>query len=104
MARGFFRLWIVIAVAWVAVVVAVFFPTFSKWGVPPECSFMMTAKQCSDELVKVGKNHFDAFDYGFYRGFDSQIVWLLIAIVVPPAALFMLGLVMRWVVKGFRSS
>jgi hypothetical protein len=129
--RGFFRTWAVIAAIWVAAMVYSAKPsTYAMfWNAPKyEVSFPSGRKVTLDtsrphqELVAVlddalqqepppkpgEKSHADSrdemlnyFDVRYSSPGDRAVeAWLLT--VIPPGALFLTGVAVAWIIRGFR--
>jgi hypothetical protein len=120
-ARGLFRLWIVVSVIWIGGVVGVTWGTFppaeltdQEVGLntrPTECDGKSN-DECTAILTRLGKNPFDAFDppapppeaeprYVSKR--RSAISFAAVAALAPPLVLLILGGAFGWAFRGFRS-
>src|SRR5262245_17102511 len=60
-ARGLFRLWLVLSVLWIGWVGLLFWNTWPE-GPPLECVGVGTSSECMDKLLKAGKNPFAPFN------------------------------------------
>jgi hypothetical protein len=120
-ARGLFRLWLVLSVLWIGGVGVVTWRTFpvDDWFVPDPivpgstadiCSTAKNAEQCSDLLRAAGKNPFDAYDLN-WDGHGSSwidkerreaIQFASIVALVPPTSMLALGSALVWAFRGFR--
>jgi hypothetical protein len=69
-ARGLFRLWLVLSVLWVALLGV---RLWNEWPEPYllECQGVGTISECMDKLEKAGKNPF---------GHDFEHLWLCVAV------------------------
>jgi hypothetical protein len=119
-ARGLFRLWLVLSVLWIGGVAAVTWGTFpvddwSQFPIVPGstadiCSTAKDAEQCSDLLRTAGKNPFDAYDLNWDRHGPSwigkerrkAIQFAIVVALVPPAFVLALGSALIWAFRGFR--
>lgn len=114
---GFIRIWVVASALWIVLIGAVegpsawqqliYQPTGTK---PPECLAAKTARECADLFTKAGKNPFDAFDFADSVFSDQSHVANVAKVVgpflytalIPPLGLLALGILVAWVVSGFR--
>jgi len=122
-ARGLFRLWLVLSVLWIGAVGIVTWRTFpvDDWFVPDPivpgstadiCSTAKNAEQCSDLLRAGGKNPIAAYDLNLnwdrhgLSWIDKErreaIQFASIVALVPPAFVLALGSALVWAFKGFR--
>ena len=125
-ARGLFRLWLVLSVLWIGAVGIVTWQTFppDDWIVPDLsqmsnedllrgyqtadiCSTAKDAQQCADLLRAAGKNPFDAFHLNWRPPWIDKerceaIQFASIMALVPPAFMLILGSALVWAFKGFR--
>ena len=127
-ARGLFRLWIVLSVLWIGCVGAItwgqyvyYEPLFKASGDHSSltstfviCEKAKTDKECFNFLAAAGKNPFDAYDLkwgdtGLPGDADVKfggIAWeqLPVALaLVPPAFVLVIGSAFVWAFRGFRS-
>ena len=114
-ARGLFRLWIIVSVLWVGGVAAATWWTFppaeltdEEVGLntrPTECN-NKSNDECEAILTRLGKNPFDAFlpvppPPAVTR--RSAISFAAATALVPPLLLLPLGAALGWAFSGFRS-
>jgi hypothetical protein len=120
-ARGLFRLCIIVSALWIGGVIAVTWWTFPPAALseaevglntrPTECDGKSN-DQCMAILTRLGQNPLNAFDplppplgeepqYASKR--RSAISFAAIAALVPPLVLLTLGGALGWAFSGFRS-
>jgi hypothetical protein len=100
-ARGLFRLWLVLSVLWIGGV------GIATWWTFPEdnpivrdiCAKANDAEQCAGLLRAAGKNPFEAFDPEERR---TAIQFASIEAFVPPVFVLALGSALVWAFRGFR--
>ena len=128
--RGFFRAWIVISVLWVGLAVMIAKPeTYRElWhkakyeiATPSGQKFTLDTSMTRDHLVeildselqhegarpggpKVEPSTRDALLQKIDEGYraQDQALRALLATIIPPAALLVLGITIGWVIRGFR--
>src|SRR5262245_60494232 len=73
-ARGLFRLWLLLTVLWIAVLGLLLWHEWPQPYPPLECEGVGTISECMDRLEKAGKNPFGhSFDYSCYDGSRSVL-------------------------------
>ena len=115
-ARGLFRLWLVLSVLWIGAVGIVVWHE-KNWMFKPDglilvpgstadiCSTAKDEQQCFDLLRAAGKNPYTALDE-LDRDRSEQrrktIQFVSTVALVPPAFVLALGSALLWAVRGFR--
>src|SRR5215469_5228795 len=122
-ARGLFRLWIVLSVLWIGCVGAITWGQYVYYEDHSSlsstfviCEKAKTNKECFNLLAAAGRNPFDAYDLkwgdtGWSLPGDVDvkfggIAWeqLPVALaLVPPAFVLVIGSAFVWAFRGFRS-
>jgi hypothetical protein len=85
--RGLFRLWLAASLLWMALWIAL---DWRALATDFSCRFGSNGPWCE----------YPSKDFYLEGGLQDPSVWE--ALLIPPIATLLLGLVMGWVIKGFR--
>ena len=98
-ARGFFRLWLAISLIWIITVFA-----YEHVVVPAKIAAQRACADARKGDASLG-NPYDCFDKGHVR-FDDlisvDVVPYLGWALLPPFVILALGLILGWIISGFR--
>jgi hypothetical protein len=104
-ARGLFRLWLILSVLWVGGV------GYVTWSKPPVYDFDWVLPSELPSIEELNKRLNEPFDPDLYlrekkdeqRRAAIKAIWLASAIAfVPPAFVLALGSALIWALRGFR--
>jgi hypothetical protein len=99
-ARGLFRLWLVLSVLWIGGVGVVMWRTFPEKYVSP-----VQQGQGEGQPAKPRSDEFDPDEYLAFKAAEerrSAIFHASLLAFLPPAFLFALGSALVWAFRGFR--